>query len=288
MVIPGQVTSIEAYAFSYNALSNISIPSNVSLIGERAFSANQLTNIVIPDSVTTIGDFAFHGNPLETVSISSDAVFDLSVFPDGVEIIIREEGVEPTPEPSPKPTPSEKNIVDQIESIYGITIQDEVSTFELTNPISVGNQDLETLIFGTDSKDRITGSSEGEVLSGGGGKDVLKGGGGPDGFLFQNPDGFGKKEVDNIKDINLNEGDSILVDKDVFGLGRKIKLKVVKGKKSSKKASKSKKDFVYDEKKGLLYFNKNNKEKGWGDGGLFANLKGAPELGADDFTIVSD
>ena len=29
-------------------------------------------------------------------------------------------------------------------------------------------------------------------------------------------------------------------------------------------------------------------KKGWGDGGLFANFKGAPELGADDFTIVSD
>ena len=106
--------------------------------------------------------------------------------------------------------------------------------------------------------------------------------------MFQDPDGFSKKNADKIKDFDSDEGDSILVVQDFFGLGEKIKLKVVKGKKSSKKASKSKKDFVYDEKNGLLYFNENGKEKGWGDGGLFANFKGAPELGADDFTIVSD
>ena len=34
----------------------------------------------------------------------------------------------------------------------------------------------------------------------------------------------------------------------------------------------------------LLY--ENVKEQGWVDGGLFAKLQGAPELGADDFTIV--
>ncbi len=58
------------------------------------------------------------------------------------------------------------------------------------------------------------------------------------------------------------------------------------GKESSKKAAASKKDFIYDDKKGLLYYNENGKEEGWGDGGLFANLQGAPELDASDFTIV--
>ena len=38
--------------------------------------------------------------------------------------------------------------------------------------------------------------------------------------------------------------------------------------------------------KGFLYFNQDGEEKGSGDGGLFAKLKGAPELGVDDFTIV--
>ena len=87
-------------------------------------------------------------------------------------------------------------------------------------------------------------------------------------------------------DGDSEEGDLILVDKDVFGLSKKIKLKVVNGKKACKKASKSNNHFVYDEKKGLLYFNDNDKDKGWGDGGLFAKLQGAPELGASDFAIV--
>ena len=56
--------------------------------------------------------------------------------------------------------------------------------------------------------------------------------------------------------------------------------------KKAKKEAKTNTDFVYDDKKGLLYFNENGKRKGWGDGGLFAKLQGAPELGATDFTIV--
>ena len=43
---------------------------------------------------------------------------------------------------------------------------------------------------------------------------------------------------------------------------------------------------LYTTKKGLLYFNENQDEKGWGDGGIFARLKGAPELGASDLTLV--
>ena len=118
------------------------------------------------------------------------------------------------------------------------------------------------------------------------GKDVLKGGKGADGFLFNQPGGFGNKHVDQIKDFDSDEGDSILVDQEVFGLGKKIQLKSYGSKNKVKKAAKSKNDFVYDDKKGLLYFNENGKQKGWGDGGLFAKLQGAPELGAEDFTIV--
>ena len=85
----------------------------------------------------------------------------------------------------------------------------------------------------------------------------------------------------------MGEGDSVLVDKEVFDLGGKVKFKSVTGKKATKKASKSNKEFVYDDNKGLLYFNENGKAKGWGDsGGLFTKLIGAPELRASDFTIV--
>ena len=93
------------------------------------------------------------------------------------------------------------------------------------------------MIVGTNKKDKVTGSSEGEVLAGGIGKDILKGGGGADGFFFNQSDEFGKKKADKIKDFDPEEGDSVLLDKDIFGLGKKVKLKVVTGKKKSNKAA---------------------------------------------------
>ena len=51
-------------------------------------------------------------------------------------------------------------------------------------------------------------------------------------------------------------------------------------------ASRTKVDFVYENKTGFLYFNENGKKSGFGDGGLFAQLQGKPELFADDFRIV--
>ena len=59
----------------------------------------------------------------------------------------------------------------------------------------------------------------------------------------------------------------------------------MKGKKSTK-ASKTDITFIYDNKKGHLFYNENGNKKGFGDGGLFVTLKGAPELGVSDFTIV--
>ena len=52
------------------------------------------------------------------------------------------------------------------------------------------------------------------------------------------------------------------------------------------RGKRSKNHFIYDDRKGFLYFNDNGKKLGWGDGGLFAKLQGAPELGAENFTIV--
>ena len=45
-------------------------------------------------------------------------------------------------------------------------------------------------------------------------------------------------------------------------------------------------DFLYDQKKGSLYFNENGADKGFGDGGIIAILKGAPELTATHLELV--
>ena len=98
---------------------------------------------------------------------------------------------------------------------------------------------------------------------------------------------LGKKAAIKVKDFTSSDGDSLLIDKNILDFGKKLKIQTVVGKNAAfKRVRKSDKDIVFDEKKGFLYFNENGKQKGWGDGGLFAMLQGAPELGADDFTIV--
>ena len=150
----------------------------------------------------------------------------------------------------------------------------------------MNGSEFSDLIKGKRGNDRLNGLAGNDELDGGTGKDVLVGGGGADRFVFNKVGGFGSKNFDKIADFNPEEGDSILLDKNVFNLGEVITIKNVSKKKKAKQASKSGVDFVYDNKKGLLYFNQDGMEKGWGDGGLFAKLQGAPELGAEDFTIV--
>jgi serralysin len=80
----------------------------------------------------------------------------------------------------------------------------------LKESIPIGGQDLKTFIVGTNNKDKVTGTFEGEVLAGGVGRDVLKGRGGADGFQFNQPNEYGKKKADKIKDFDSDEGDSSL------------------------------------------------------------------------------
>ena len=174
----------------------------------------------------------------------------------------------------------------QIQSIDDIKLQSEITIFSMITPVEVKRKSLVDIIIGTKKKDNIIGSSEGEILAGLEDKDVLKGGDGSDAFLFGAYAQYGTKRADIIKDFNPSEGDSILLDKDVFGLGNKIKLKIVNDNNGVDRGKRSKNHFIYDDRKGFLYFNDNGKKLGWGDGGLFAKLHGAPELGAEDFTIV--
>ena len=173
-----------------------------------------------------------------------------------------------------------------IQSIDNISTQKKITTFKSKESINLSGSYVDTVIVGTKKKDKITGTSIAEIITGREGRDVLTGGKGTDGFVFHNAGSFSKKNADIIKDFNSNDGDSILIDQKDFDIRKTIYLNVVKTKREVKKAHKSIEDFVYDEKKGLLYFNENGKEKGWGDGGLFIKLQGAPELGTNDFTIV--
>ena len=45
-------------------------------------------------------------------------------------------------------------------------------------------------------------------------------------------------------------------------------------------------DFLYDQKKGGLYFNENGADKGFGDGGIFAIIKGAPDISENNLVFI--
>ena len=63
-------------------------------------------------------------------------------------------------------------------------------------------------------------------------------------------------------------------------------LLLAKNKKALMKLAKLDIDFLYDQKKGGLYFNENGSDKGFGDGGIIAILKGAPDLTSDNLEFI--
>jgi len=150
----------------------------------------------------------------------------------------------------------------------------------------IGIVQVTLAIVGTVQRDVITGSGEGEVLAGGKGKDEMTGVGGPDAFLFETPGEFGTSRADIITDFNSAEGDKLVLSRQNFGETNKIGLRVVASRGELRNAALSKKSFIYFQNKGLLYYNENVKSRGFGNGGVFAQLLGGPDISASDIVLV--
>ena len=74
---------------------------------------------------------------------------------------------------------------------------------------------------------------------------------------------------------------------DSFGTASSATFASGKNKKEVKKIlAKQDLDFLYDQKKGGLYFNENGADKGFGEGGIIAILKGAPDLTSDNLEFL--
>ena len=125
------------------------------------------------------------------------------------------------------------------------------------------------------------------------GKGKLKGTNSADAFTFDSFDIFTKKAADKIIGFDASEGDTLAVSAVAFpGLegSSSVSFASTKSKKKLNQFSREDFDFVYFEKKGLLYFDGNHSDKDWGDskeGGLVAILKGKPEVSMDDFTLLA-
>ena len=100
------------------------------------------------------------------------------------------------------------------------------------------------------------------------------------------PSKFKKKSANKITDFNPST-DTLEIDTDSFGIDSSATFASGKNKKKvKKKLAKQDFDFLYDEKKGGLYFNENGSNKGFGEGGIIAILKGAPDLSLGNLEFI--
>ena len=104
--------------------------------------------------------------------------------------------------------------------------------------------------------------------------------------LISKPSKFNKKSADKITNFNPST-DTLEIDTDSFGIDSSATFTSGKNKKAVKnKLAKLDFDFLYDQKKGGLYFNENGADKGFGDGGIIAILKGAPDLTSSNLEFI--
>ena len=97
---------------------------------------------------------------------------------------------------------------------------------------------------------------------------------------------YTKKAAVKINTFDSNN-DTLEIDTDSFGIDSSATFAAGKNKKAvKKKLAKQDFDFLYDEKKGGLYFNENGSDKGFGEGGIIAILKGAPDLTSDNLEFI--
>ena len=100
------------------------------------------------------------------------------------------------------------------------------------------------------------------------------------------PENFNKKDADKITKFNPST-DTLEIDTDSFGIDSSATFAAGKNKKTvKKKLAKLDIDFLYDQKKGGLYFNENGSDKGFGDGGIIAIFKAAPGLTASNLDWI--
>ena len=99
------------------------------------------------------------------------------------------------------------------------------------------------------------------------------------------PKRFKRKSADRITKFNISS-DTLEIDADSFGIDSSATFAAGKNIKAVRKLAKKDFDFLYDQKKGGLYFNENGSDKGFGDGGIIAILKGAPDLTSGNLEFI--
>ena len=146
------------------------------------------------------------------------------------------------------------------------------------------------LLRGGSGDDILIGDEGNDTLVGGVGNDILVGGVGADKFLYNTDAAFALTAigVDAITDFDSSQGDKIVLDETTFsaitsaaGTG----FNYLSDFEVTNLAGTSTAKIVYDAASGQLFYNQNGNAAGFGSGGLFATLTGAPTLTASDFVL---
>lgn len=157
----------------------------------------------------------------------------------------------------------------------------------------IGRNDNDFL-EGNAGNDTLRGQEGNDTLRGGKGNDTLTGGDDRDSFIFDMPTTFDSSDlgVDLITDFSVGI-DLIHLSKDTFntldnnfdGQLRNSDFEIVT---TDTSARVSNAEIVYNSSNGNLYYNPNNTDAGFGNGGLFAVLNGSLDgLSTNDFQVVA-
>ncbi|MBF9235698.1 hypothetical protein I2H38_20285 [Microvirga sp. BT350] len=178
-----------------------------------------------------------------------------------------------------------------------VQVQDKSgATFEKTFKIDVGDVAVENrvgsagddFLVGGTGKDNFNGGAGNDTLSGGLGNDTLTGGAGKDVFVFDTKLNA-KNNLDKIVDFNVKD-DTIWLDNAIFTkLGKKgsptSPAKLDKKFFTIGDKAKDKDDYiVYDNKKGVLYYDADG--SGAGKAVAFATISKNLKMTAADFMVI--
>jgi len=151
-------------------------------------------------------------------------------------------------------------------------------------------------LTGVEGRDLLRGGTGNDTLNGGQGNDRLIGGSGGDNYVFSSPQAFNSSDlgVDVIRGFSAAQGDRIILDKTTFVALRNISGSrlpanrfAVIGAATNASVDNVAATFVYNRSTGDLFYNPNGAAEGFGAGGRFARLAGAPALSAANFRLMA-
>ena len=186
---------------------------------------------------------------------------------------IIQEGEESTSQNAIKANNKNGSSTQTTEIVQALAGQDElINNQNQTNDPSSNNIALTRILQSKSGKGRLRGK-----------KNTT------DEFVFSSKKQFGYKKADRIIRFSPEEGDHLKLDSDAFPDIKKIRFRASKSLRHFNKQQKKKSTIIYFEPTGELYFDQNGKQPGFGEAkesGLFAILKGAPEITSQDLSLL--